>query len=105
MEANKCPNCGASINNESDRITTCTYCGGTIINDAVDKTIKKEEPIKPQTSSSYTSIQPEHPGSAINLKLKFKVPVFVLLLFFMWPVALIYLFICKAQEKEDKNKK
>ena len=47
MEANKCPNCGASINNETDRITTCKYCGGTIINEAA--TVEKPEPPKTET--------------------------------------------------------
>ena len=101
MEANKCPNCGASINNEIDRVTTCTYCGGTIINQAA----KVEEPVptKPQPSSSYSSNSTDHPGSFV--KLKFKGIVFVLLLVFAWPLAFLYLAICKIQEKEDQKRK
>lgn len=98
MEANKCPNCGASINNMSDSITTCTYCGGTIINKAVNT--EQPEPPTRQESSSYTTIRPEHPGSV--LKLKFRPSVFIVLLICMWPLAFIYSFLCKDQNKNKK---
>ena len=104
MEANKCPNCGASINNETDRITTCKYCGGTIINEAA--TVEKPEPQKTQQPSSfYTNINPETQHPIHKIKLKFNGLIFLMLLIFMWPLAFLYLFICKAEEKENKNKK
>ena len=101
MEANKCPNCGASIHEREEHITTCTYCGGTIINKAATNE-PKPAPTEPSPSSTiYNANQPH-----INkINIKFKGGIFILLLIFAWPLAIAYLTICKIQEKENNKRK
>ncbi len=101
MEANKCPNCGASINEREEHVTTCTYCGGTIINKAA-KDEPKVAPAAPSPSSTIFNANEPHPA---RINLKFKGGIFLLLLIFAWPLAFLYLAICKIQEKEDQRRK
>ena len=95
MEANKCPNCGASINERDEQITTCKYCGGTIIN----KAAKEEQKAVPAEQSHSTTIFNTSQPPINKINLKFNGLVFFLLLIFAWPIAIVYLILSKGQKK------
>lgn len=77
---NECPNCGYQF---SPKDATCPYCGTA----------------NPSYQGSYhenTSSLPHQPYTSTNNKkgkkdAKFNVLIFILLLFFFWPIAIVYL--------------
>ncbi|MBQ2700876.1 MAG: hypothetical protein IJF65_06940, partial [Clostridia bacterium] len=78
MSSKECPGCGCKVTLKDNY---CPYCGC-----AINKTIKDE------LSSTASDI-----GNSINnginqvRKSEFNVGIFILLLIFFWPIAIIYL--------------
>lgn len=87
---NYCPNCGAQL---FDDIIKCEYCGHDIKR-------KKNKTTSQKLDDGFKDLG----DSANNLvndltKKDFNVVIFVLLLIFAWPVAIIYLIIMQNNDK------
>ena len=102
MEVNKCPNCGASLGAAGEEYTTtCPYCGSTLFNK--DRKPKEPEP-KPnnELGALFSDAKPDF--SETTSKIKFNFLVFLILLIFMWPIAIVYAVICKIAKNVNNDK-
>lgn len=82
---NECPNCGATIN---DSQKCCKYCG---TENANFKALKDFQPVKSDLENVVKKSANQVKKANINIF------VFILLLIFCWPIALVYLFVKLAK--------
>ena len=93
MANNKCSMCGASI---KDNARECEYCGTKVTNDTNTNNNTSD------TQASYYIRETFSGAKKTISNLKFNTGIFVLLLIFMPPIAIIYLFICMSNGNNTK---
>ena len=85
MLDNKCPNCGANVQfNENKTESKCPYCGSSFNSE------NKKEEIKYKTIKDLQIDDNEE----VVADGKINMTIFILLLIFCTPAAIIYLIIC-----------
>ncbi len=90
MQSKRCPNCGATTTITNENICKCSYCGSVLESN--------------DSTSNYSGTMESYEKKDIKpfQKLQFNAALFVILLIFCWPIAVIYALIAS---KPDNNKK
>ena len=91
MKDYECPGCGNIV---PDTDKCCKYCGSN--NPNYVKPISKI--IFGDSSSSSSSSNTSSSANEVLSKKKFSVGIFILLLIFCWPGAIIYLIFCYSKK-------
>ena len=102
MKILKCPACGAPLKKDS---TLCDYCGASIFHEDAKTENKKTDTTQTEEKINIfdqidDSINTVKDTIYKRFKPSFNIFVFILLLIFIFPVAIVYLIFNIHQEKE-----
>ena len=89
MATHECPNCGSILDLKEP---TCPYCGAP--NPYYEGSAPSKKPkYEPPAPRPQTTVPQQNPQAPVKQPVSFSVAVFIILLIFFWPAAIIYIIV------------